>query len=65
LERQSSKLLIRIVIDSSQSPRNPHFVTLNKPLPFRGGVGVGTRHKHQRWELLRLPTPVPSPEGEG
>jgi len=31
-----------------------------KPLPFRGGVGVGIVSRR-----LTAPTPCPSPEGEG
>jgi hypothetical protein len=34
-----------------------------KPLPFRGGVGVG--RFVTRDNASRLPTPFPSPEGEG
>ncbi|AOF95864.1 hypothetical protein BSY17_767 [Sphingobium sp. RAC03] len=34
-----------------------------KPLPFRGGVGVGAIPP--RRTLLKAPTPSPSPEGEG
>ena len=34
-----------------------------KPLPFRGGVGVGALDQTQR--LRQNPTPSPSPEGEG
>ena len=37
--------------------------TLNKPLPFRGGVGVGAILT--RSTLSKAPTPSPSPEGEG
>ena len=35
----------------------------NKPLPFRGGVGVGAVNRALC--LWRGPTPSPSPEGEG
>jgi len=34
-----------------------------KPLPFRGGVGVGAILP--RSTLSEAPTPGPSPEGEG
>ncbi len=36
-----------------------------KPLLFRGGVGVGSVRITQRWWLGTDPTPSPSPEGEG
>ena len=35
----------------------------DKPLPFRGGVGVGPVGDHSA--ILTSPTPSPSPEGEG
>jgi hypothetical protein len=34
----------------------------DKPLPFRGGVGVG---QSLSGEQTLAPTPFPSPEGEG
>ncbi len=37
----------------------------DKPLPFRGGVGVGVVRYIQRCVLPTGPTPNPSPEGEG
>ncbi len=37
--------------------------TQNKPLPFRGGVGVGPVKRDHH--LQTIPTPYPSPEGEG
>jgi hypothetical protein len=39
---------------------------IQKPLPFRGGVGAGTVNAHEPFGSRTLaPTPFPSPEGEG
>jgi hypothetical protein len=41
-------------------------MTLEMPLPFRGGVGVGTVHAHRcSGYLPTFATPSPSPEGAG
>ncbi len=37
----------------------------NKPLPFRGGVGLGPVSQEQALPNTPTPTPSPSPEGEG
>jgi general secretion pathway protein G len=37
----------------------------NKPLPFRGGVGVGTVNSSDVRNSFTVPTPNPSSEGEG
>ncbi len=40
-------------------------VVKEKPLPFRGGVGVGSVNQSQAWFSPDRPHPNPSPKGEG
>ena len=55
------------VLDARVSSIEDHLgrTTADKPLPFRGGVGVGSVHEHDTLLSGTDPTPGPSPEGEG
>jgi ergothioneine biosynthesis protein EgtB len=48
-----------------QNPLGPAMWASDKPLPFRGGVGVGTGLECRADPIAPTPTPGPSPEGEG